>query len=135
MIQWGKKMSKIVEAINSMIKNKSQIEDVAVDSYFLDNRRYRYIFKYKHYIWSIEDTSEAVANGGYELKYYPGFTKVSDLLNCLDNRGMTQDEYVRYDSIVMNEIEAIESFRELYQVVIEKLHNVDKVLDDIISDM
>lgn len=129
-------MSKIVEAINSMIKNKSQIEDVTVYICDLENYRvYMYIFKYKHYIWSIEDTSEAVANGGYELKYYPGFTSVPQLLNCLDHRGMAQNEYIRYDSTVMNEIEATESFRELYQIIIEKLHNIDKVLDDIISDM
>ena len=128
-------MSKIVEAINSMIKNSSLIEDVAVTSEeFYNNMTYTYYFKYKSYIWSIEE-SRYNDNGGYDLIYYPGFTQVADVIRYTQDKGMTEENYVKYDSSTLKTVEADESFTDLYRLVKEKLHNVDKVLDDIIADM
>lgn len=129
-------MSKIVEAINAMIKNRKLIQDVVVFNEKIGSETYfTYVFKYKSYIWSIEDTSQYKNNGGYELIYYPGFSKVEDVILCFNDRGMTEGEYVKYDSSTINTVEADESFTEFYRIIKEKLHNVDQVLDDIISDM
>ena len=129
-------MSKIVEAINSMIKNSSLIEDVAVTStlYYDDTNIHTYFFRYKTYIWSIEDY---INNNfkGFLLKYYPGYSKVSDVMRYIQEKGMTEDNYVQYDSSSLKTRESEESFIELNRIVREKLHNVDQVLDDIIADM
>ena len=48
---------------------------------------------------------------------------------------MTEEKYVKYDSAYIKTREATESFNELYQIIKEKLHGVDIVLDDIIADL
>ncbi|MEL7664112.1 MAG: hypothetical protein AAGU10_08285 [Methanosarcina mazei] len=128
-------MSKIIEAVNAMIKNSSLIEDVAVTSTpYYGTDLFTYFFKYKSYIWSIEDYI-LDKNEGYFLKYYPGFSKVSDIIRYIEDKGIKEENYVKYDSSILKTIEAEESFTELYRIVKEKLHDVDKVLDDIIADM
>lgn len=129
-------MSKIVEAVNAMIKNNSLIKDVTLFTEQIDQymKTYTYYFKYKSYIWSIEESAYA-QSGGYDLVFYPGFSNVADIIKYIENKGMTEEDYVKYESSAIKTVEADESFSELYRIIKGKLHDVDKVLDDIIADM
>jgi len=127
-------MSKIVEAINTMVKNNRLIEDVAILSdYNNDKSQNKYFFKYKSYIWSIKDLD--LEDNDFELIYYPGHNFVSDVLSEIRKPGLNDEGYVKYLSSDIKTREATESFTDLYRIVKEKLYNVDKVLDDIIGDM
>lgn len=130
-------MSKIVEAVNAMVKNSSLIKDVALFTEQIDQyvKISTYYFKYKSYIWSIEDLSSYNQSGGYDLIFYPGFSSVADVIKYTEDKGMTEENYVKYESSAIKTVEADESFSELYRIVKGKLHDVDKVLDDIIADM
>jgi hypothetical protein len=116
-------MSKIVQAINSMIQNNEYLHDVTLSDG-------EFFFKYKGYIWSIKNTDD-----GYYLYYYPGFTEVNHVI-CANNNGViNSDSYALYRSADIKTREAYESFSELHQIVRNKLFNMDNVLDDIIGDM
>jgi len=119
-------MSKIVEAINSMIEHEYLIEDVAVIDHI-------YFFKYRSYIWSICERTTGYGSDGYDLIYYPGYTKVSDVLDQGQVNWMNEEKYVKYSNEYIKTREATESFNELFQIVKEKLHDVANVLDDIIG--
>ncbi len=127
-------MSKIVEAINSMIKNSHLIQEVSVLSdYYSGNNIQKYFFRYKSYVWSIQDKESDGSD--FELIFYPGYNVVSDVLSDIRHPGLNEDEYVKYTSSDIKTREATESFADLYRVVKGKLHNVDSVLEDIIGDM
>lgn len=133
-------MSKIVEAINAMIKNSYLIQNVAAITKYVNGKKLpTYYFKYKKYVWSIEYNS-LINNidGVYYLNYYPGFSEVEDLIKYVGKNGtiaITEENYIVYDSSTIKTLEADESFSELYRVVKGKLYNVENVLDDIIRDM
>ena len=68
----------------------------------------------------------------YMLIYYPQYSTVTDLINIIDY----DDDIIRinYNSDGFKNQEDIESFRDLYLIVKEKVYGLDKVLDDIIEN-
>ena len=113
-------MNKIILAINSMIQNLDKISNVSV----LNNE---YFFQYKGYIWGIFESTE-----NYILTYYPGSTTVTNLINVIE---FSDDiDSISYNSDAFKNQEDIESFRDLYLIIKEKVYGLDKVLDDIIEN-
>ncbi|MFL9976056.1 hypothetical protein [Paraburkholderia graminis] len=116
-------MSKIVQAVNSMIANKELISDVVRG----DAETF---FRYKNkYTWSISKRDD-----GYTLWLYPGKQSIDELLDAEASSDWRGVEMVVYKDSEIGTKEAKASFSELYTVVKEKLYGVDRVLDDIISD-
>ena len=116
-------MSKIVLAVNSMISNEEKISDVAKDVMGSE-----YLFKYDNkYIWGISEN-----NGLYSLFFYPETKEADELIGVIDWDSVPM---VVYKTEELKTREALESFGELYLIVKEKLHNVERVLDDIIGNL
>ena len=113
-------MNKIILAINSMIQNSDKIFNVSV----LNNE---YFFNYKGYIWGILESKK-----GYILTYYPAYSTVIDLINQIEY--LDNVVSINYNSDGFKNQEDIESFRDLYLIVNEKVYDLDKVLDDIIEN-
>lgn len=113
-------MNKIILAINSMIQNSDQISDISVSNN-------EYFFKYKGYIWGIFKSKE-----DYILIYYPEFSNVIDAINL--TKYLDDVASINYNSDAFKNQEDIESFRDLYLIIKEKLYGLDKVLDDIIEN-
>lgn len=113
-------MNKIILAINSMIQNSDNISNVSV----FNNE---YFFNYKGYTWGILELEKV-----YMLIYYPQYSTVTDLINIIDY----DDNIISidYNSDGFKNQEDIESFRDLYLTVKEKVYGLDKVLDDIIEN-
>lgn len=116
-------MSKIVLAINSMISNEEKISDIHRD--LMDSE---ILFKYTNkYVWGISKNEE-----NYSLYFYPESKDVNELKGVVDWSNVPMVVYKTED---LKTREALESFKELYLIVQGKLHNVDRVLDDIIENM
>ncbi len=113
-------MNKIILAINSMIQNSDQISDISVSNN-------EYFFEYKGYIWGIFKSKE-----DYILTFYPNFSTVSHAINM--TKHLHDVANINYNSDAFKNQEDIESFRDLYSIVKEKLYGLDKVLDDIIEN-
>jgi hypothetical protein len=128
-------MSRIIQAINSMIINRDQITETS-------EYKSEYFFKFLNYVWSIKSiSSDSIfdmfhnqirsSTEDYILTYYPGYTSVSSALNdVIQNKTI---KVVRYSDDTFKSQEATESFRDLYKTITEKVYNLDNVLDDIIS--
>ena len=116
-------MSKIVQAVNSMITNRDHISDVlkSADEYF---------FLYKNrYKWSMGRRDD-----GYHLWFYPGDQTLGQLVTMTNSNWATDVAMIHYTDAEIGTKEARESFAELYTILSEKLYGIDEVLDDIISD-
>lgn len=113
-------MNKIILAINSMIQNSDKISNVSVFDI-------EYFFEYKGYIWGILELKE-----DYILTYYPESTTVTNVINRIEF--MHDINSISYNSDAFKNQEDIESFRDLYLIIKEKLYGLDKVLDDIIEN-
>ena len=118
-------MSKIVSAINTMINDAHKISKVIPNEnvfYFL------YADKYK---WSIVQFEDDLCF----LNYYPGEISFEEMAQMKDYEwSQSGIEQVVYSTNEFKTKEAVESFKELYLTVKEKLYGVDKVLNDIIND-
>lgn len=116
-------MSKIVQAVNAMITNKHMISDVLQGS-----REIFFLYKNK-YKWSIrkDDSNE------YFLWYYPGRTDLEELSHY-DDEDWEGVPMVSYKTSEIGTKEAVASFSELYSILKERIHGMNDVLDDIISD-
>lgn len=115
-------MSKIIRTVNTMIQNPDKITNVKRkenEYYFLYNEKYK---------WSIHK-SESV----YYLHYYPFDITIEEISEIEDLEWEAYD-YVSYNTKELKSREAEESFLELYQILKEKIYNMDKVLDEIIKD-
>ncbi len=113
-------MNKIILAINSMIQNSDQISGISASNN-------EYFFEYKGYIWGILKSKE-----DYILVYYPDISTVMDAMNL--TKYSDDVASINYNSDAFKNQEDIESFRDLYSTVKEKVYGVDKVLDDIIEN-
>lgn len=113
-------MNKIILAINSMIQNSDQISGISASNN-------EYFFEYKGYIWEIFKSKE-----DYILVYYPDISTVMDAMNL--TKYSDDVASINYNSDAFKNQEDIESFRDLYSTVKEKVYGVDKVLDDIIEN-
>ncbi len=112
-------MSRIVVAVNSMITNAQKLSNIKrkdSEYYFLYDNKYK---------WSISESDEK-----YHLFFYPGDQTIDELVKTTSWSSVT---FVSYSSDELKTREALESFRELYLIIKEKLYGVDKALDDIIG--
>ncbi len=136
-------MSKITIALNSMIEHRDQITDVM-------NYKQTYYFRFLNYVWSIR--SYVVENNQmfkniiqlthnpihYSATYYPDYYSVADLKDDLEKRDESGKQIVEITSFVYSsetdkDRETYQTFRALFNLLREKLYNVDQVLEDIIS--
>lgn len=120
-------MSKIVQAMNAMISNPTLIDSVVIGAW--EKEIY---FRYKRqYIWSIFESHD----GTYAIVFYPHSNNVKELASIPSENW---DDYniisVFYRSQEIGTKEAIDTFKELYLLLKEKVYGVDQVLDDIIND-
>lgn len=114
--------AKIVQAVNAMVSNSDKISDVVGGQQEL-------LFMYKKkYVWGIADRSDE-----YGLWYYPD-AKSTEELASLEPHEFEDMPLIYYSTKDIGTKEARDSFRELYQLVKEKVLGMDTVLDDIISD-
>ena len=118
-------MSKIVQAVNAMLQHPENISKVIATA---ETGTPEYYFLYKNYKWSIlyYDTDKS-----YNLFYYPGDRPIEEVATLEFPESAT---FITYRSKDIGTKEAIDSFKELYQVIQAKLYHVDEVLDDIIND-
>lgn len=116
-------MSKIVQAINSMITNKEKISNVIKSS-----EEYFFLYKSK-YKWSM-----ALRDDGYHLWYYPGGDSLDFLASMAHSSWDNGVPMIHYFDGEIGTKEARASFAELYTILSEKLYGIDDVLNDIISD-
>ena len=102
-------MSKIIEALNTMIANRDKISDATEDRIFGG-----YEFRYLGKRWSVHKQSGGIVI----VKFHP---------EGEENRT------VDYGEDEWTSREARETFRDLYRTVQERSYQVDKVLDEIIE--
>lgn len=118
-------MSKIIQAVNSIISNANLIEKV---SYGYSNEIF-FVYKNK-YKWSIKHQDDS----NYSLWFYKSDLSI-DVISHLENEDWDQIAMIHYSTKDLATKEAIASFEELYCIVKEKVFGMDEVLDDIIKDM
>lgn len=116
-------MAKIIEVVNAMITNQEKITNVIKNDdeyYFLYNKKYK---------WSTKKEDDE----NYYIYFYPDPNKsLDDLTNITDWQGY--GNYVSYTTADLKTQEAEETFRELFQIVSDKLYGIDKIFDDIINN-
>ena len=115
-------MSKIVQAVNSMIANSDRITNVIKgesEIFFLYNKKYK---------WSMTRR-----DGEHILWFYPGSISLQNLASH-DGDDWQGVEMVNYKDTDIGTKEAKATFSELYTLLNEKVYGIDEVLNDIISD-
>jgi hypothetical protein len=119
-------MSKIVQAINTMISNSDKIHEVfRVDNEGGNKEIY---FLYNQYQWSMLFDQE---DSQYYLYYYKQPLGPSQVRGGVDWKEV---DFILYKSSDFVGREAAASFRDLYLLISEKVLGIDKVLDDILSE-
>jgi hypothetical protein len=116
-------MSKVVQAVNTMISHPELMTKVIQGESEI-------FFLYKTYKWSMRRNSDGV----YYLYYYPGTEQLEDLAAFDQHDWQDYDPMVVYNTKDIATREAISSFAELYRVLKENLHGINKVFEDILSD-
>ena len=116
-------MSKIVQAVNAMISHPEKITNV-----IRGRREIFFLYKDK-YKWSIMQDD----GGDVRLWYYPGADSLQSLASYEDT-DWEGTPMVSYRSGDIGTREAQASFSDLYSLLKERVHGINEVLDDIISD-
>ncbi|WP_294279664.1 hypothetical protein [uncultured Chryseobacterium sp.] len=116
-------MTKIIQVLNAMISQSELITNVIKcdkEYFFLYNKKYK---------WSIALDDREI----YFVHFYPSNeVSLEELSNRFDWTGF--DDFVTYKSSDFKTVEADETFRELYQIVSNKLYNLDEIFNDIINN-
>lgn len=118
-------MSKIIQAVNSMISNTDLIGNVL----FSHNKEIFFYYKNK-YKWSIKHQDDQ----NYSLWFYKTELTIEDLVK-IEGEYWQEIAMMHYSTKDLSSKEAYASFEELYRIVKEKVFGMDIVLDDIIKDM
>ena len=122
-------MSKVIQVINTMISNSNKITDVVKGS--TDQEEYFFLYD-NNYRWSILESVEEAEL--YYIAYIYPKTKLS-VLNLASALSFTGEEsFVPYSSKDLKSQEALESFRELFNVVKSKLLGVDDIFSKILDE-
>jgi hypothetical protein len=122
-------MSKIIQAINTMITHSDKISKVIRGSMPLGEIFFLYDQKYK---WSISKNDEYDT---YFLHFYSDDITLEELAAYVGDDWDEFTNFVTYSSKDLKAREAYESMGELYRIVKEKAYGIDKALDDIINDL
>jgi hypothetical protein len=118
-------MDKIVQAVNAMIANVDSIGDVQRGDEHHAELFFSYLGKY---IWSMMGEP----SGDFKLWFYPGQESI-EYVRHLGAPDFENIAVVFYNTKEIGTKEAKASFAELYSILSQKVHGMDKVLDDIIS--
>ena len=114
-------MAKIIEVLNTMISKKEKITNVIkkeLEYFFIYNSKYK---------WSIVRDN----NENYFVHFYPDASvSIEQLSEVYD---WNQYNFVTYSTDDFKTNEAIETFRELYQIVSDKVYGLDDMFDEIIN--
>ena len=118
-------MSKIVIAANAMIEYKEKITNVipgwnAAEVFFLYDNKYK---------WSVFKRSD----GHYSLMYFPGNQSLSVLAGMEDQEWADFTQHVTYSSKDIGTRESLDTFQDLYNLVVNRKYGMEEVLDDIIN--
>lgn len=114
---------KIVQVINSMISNQNKITHV-----LRKGREFFFLYDNKHK-WSV---IKAEKTEDYYVHFYPTDHMTIDQLAEYDD-WPEFSHFVTFSTIDIKTTEALESFRELYQIVGSKLYGLDEIFDQIIG--
>ena len=117
-------MAKIVQVINAMITNEKDISNVIEN-----NEEYYFLYNQSHK-WSIRKKPEDDEDG-YSIHYYPD--KDDTLEGLASTKDWLSKKYVTYKSQDIKTREADETFRELYQLVSNKIYGIDDIFNEIIK--
>jgi hypothetical protein len=117
-------MSKIVQAVNSMISNQKLITNV-----IQGDKELFFLYKGK-YKWSVNGRAP---DKDCLIFYYPGDEPL-EVLASFENDDWEGTPMIVYRASELGTKEAKASFLELSNIIKEKLYGVNDVLDDIISD-
>lgn len=118
-------MSKIVRVINAMIEKSDKITAVTPASGRSDE--YYFLFDGK-YRWSVAYDADSSV---YHVHYYPGNRDIKNLAAAWDMEVIPDS--VGYNTADLGTREALTSFKDLYRLIQEKVHGIDKVFDDILG--
>lgn len=113
---------KIIQVINAMIIKQEKISSVLKvgnEYFFLYNNIHK---------WSIVKSTDE----NYFLHFYPTNDMTLDQLSRYQN-WTDYSGIITYNSSDLKTQEASESFRELYQIVAEKVFGLDDIFDEIIN--
>lgn len=119
-------MTKIVQVANAIITNKDKISDV-----FRNEKEYFFLYnnKYKWSISSFQDVED------YYLFFYPSDNQsIEELSNFSTQDWDHFSGFATYKSSEIKTREALETFRELYQIVSDKIFGLDDIFDEIINE-
>ena len=113
---------KIVQVINSIITNKSKISNV-----LRNDSEYFFVYNSK-YKWSITKSDKT---DDYFIHFYP--TDIMNIEQLANNQDWNSfPHYVSYKTEDLKTKEALETFRELYQIVADKVYGIDDIFNEII---
>lgn len=117
-------MNKIVQVINAMISKQKNISNVRKN-----DREYFFLYNDKHK-WSIsrDDNSE-----DYYIHFYPTDAMDINQLSTFTEWNQFND-FTTYATNDIKTQESLESFRELYQLVSNKIFGIDDIFDEIITE-
>lgn len=116
-------MTRIVSAINAMIRNSIKIKNVCL------RKGGELFFEYdEKHKWSIHKREDDTL-----LWFYPGSFSIDYLAN-VDGDEWENVQMVTYRLSDIGTREARESFNELYTLLKEKAFGIDDILDEIIED-
>ncbi|MGO4710644.1 hypothetical protein AB4Y90_16375 [Chryseobacterium sp. 2TAF14] len=115
-------MAKIIQVLNSMIAKNDRIKNV-----IKNNQEYFFVYDEK-YKWSITKNIDE----DYFIHFYPDQNRNIDEISAIND--WNDYDYVTYSTTDLKTLEAIETFRELYQIVSDKVYGIDNIFDDIINN-
>lgn len=118
-------MNKIIQVINTMISNSGRISNV-IES----NEEYFFIYN-NIYKWSILESKEDPEI--IKLFLYPDESIKLETL-AFDTDYSVYSKFVSYSSQDFKSSEAIESFKELLNIVKDKIYGVDNILNEILKE-
>ncbi|MEZ8652103.1 hypothetical protein AB6D92_24530 [Vibrio splendidus] len=119
-------MSKVVAAVNTMITNEKKISPVLVGTDSLE-----IYFSYnKKYNWSLALNDDEDC---FYLHYYPASSFDIKDLSQMESFEFSDIINVTYSSKDLGSREAYQTFKELHNLLQEKVYGIDKVLDDILA--
>ncbi|WP_194975128.1 hypothetical protein [Aquiflexum lacus] len=112
---------KIIQVLNSIIEKKEKISNVKPNG-----NAYFFLFD-GEFKWAIERDNSGV----YAVYFFPSNELLIDQFS--NPLVWMEEDYVKYSTEELKSKEAFETFKDLYQVVIDKVFDIDKMFDKIIS--
>ena len=116
-------MAKIVQVANAMVSNSNKISNV-----LRNDKEYFFLYN-KKYKWSISKSEDE----DYYLHFYPTDSMTIEELSVFNDWAVF-NQFVTYTTKDIKTQESIETFRELYQIVSDKIFGLDDIFDEIINE-